>query len=235
MRLVDRVAVITGAGRGIGRAIALAFAAEGAQLVLAARSANELVAVAQAAQKLGRQVLPQATDVTDESAVAQLMERASAVFGRIDVLVNSAGGMARGGVEETSAAQWREILELNLTGTFLCCRAAVPIMRAQKSGNIINLAARAGREAAPAALAFAASKSGVVGLTVSLAEEVRKDGIRVNAICPAAVDTRLHAAAGPTDAPLVISADCVARAALYLASEDSSAVTGTALDVYGAA
>jgi NAD(P)-dependent dehydrogenase (short-subunit alcohol dehydrogenase family) len=235
MRLRDRVAVVTGAGRGIGRAIALGFAGEGAQLVLAARSANELVAVAQQVQNLGRQALPQVADVTDESAVLQLVERAYAVFGRIDILVNNAGSMTRGSLEDTSPAVWRELLEVNLTGAYLCCRAVLPIMRAQGGGGqIINVAARAGREASPDATAFSASKFGLVGLTKSLAEEVRREGIRVNAICPGAVDTRLHAESGRPAAGELISPDSVARAAIYLASDEAGAVTGAAIDVYGA-
>jgi NAD(P)-dependent dehydrogenase (short-subunit alcohol dehydrogenase family) len=234
MRLRDRVAVVTGAGRGIGRAIALGFAGEGAQLVLAARSANELVAVAQEVQSLGRQALPQVADVTDESSVVQLVDRARAVFGRIDILVNNAGSMARGSLEETPMPVWRALMEVNLTGVYLCCRAVLPIMRAQGGGQIINIAARAGREASPGATAFSVSKFGVVGLTKSLAEEVRREGIRVNAICPGAVDTRLHAEIGCAVAGGLIAPESVARAAIYLASDESGAVTGAAIDVYGA-
>jgi NAD(P)-dependent dehydrogenase (short-subunit alcohol dehydrogenase family) len=234
MRLRDRVAVVTGAGRGIGRAIAIGFAGEGAQLVLAARSANELVAVTQEVQSLGRHALPQVTDVTDESAVTQLVERARAVFGRIDVLVNNAGSLAQGSLEAMPVAAWREQLEVNLTGTFLCCRAVLPVMRAQGEGHIINVAARAGRDPSAGEAAFSAAKAGVVGLTKSLAAEVRAQGIRVNALCPSAVDTRLRAERGSSNPPALIDPERVARVAVFLASDESIAVSGAVIDVYGA-
>jgi 3-oxoacyl-[acyl-carrier protein] reductase len=236
MRLADRVALITGAGRGIGRAVALSFAEEGAHLALAARSVNELVEVAKDVQKLGPQALPQAADVTDESAVSQLVERARAVFGRIDILVNNAGVMPYGSLEQTNPAVWRHALEVNLTGAYLCTRAVLPIMIGQGDGAIVNIAARAGREAAPLEAAFAASKFGLIGLTRALAAEVREQGVRVNAICPGAVDTQLLRDSGkPFAAGDLLTPQDVARAAVYLASDESKSITGVALEVYGKA
>ncbi len=176
---------MTGAGRGVGRAIALELGREGCRLALAARSVDQVVSVANEVQTRGQQAIAVATDVTDERAVAVLIERTKAVFGRIDVLVNAVSLPHSGAYDELEKSQWDALLATNLTGPHLCMRTLVPIMREQGSGLILNVAEGPPPTPGAAASAYAAASAGVVGLTRALAAELAEAGIRVNAICPA--------------------------------------------------
>jgi 3-oxoacyl-[acyl-carrier protein] reductase len=191
----DQVIVITGASSGIGAATALAVAQRGARLSLLARSANKLELVADAARAEGAtEVLWQNCDVRDEAAVAEAIEKTATRFGRIDALINCAGLSLNGAVNGYALDDWRTVIDTNLTGTFLLCRAVLPVMQRQTSGGlrgqIINISSGAGRNGIKNMAAYCAAKFGVIGFTESLAHEVRNDDIRVAVLLPASTATR---------------------------------------------
>jgi 3-oxoacyl-[acyl-carrier protein] reductase len=190
----EQVVIITGASSGIGAATALALAQRGARLCLLARSIETLAEVADAALAQGAaDVLIQFCDVRDETSVNAAMAVAHARFGRIDALINSAGLSLNGAVNGYALADWQTVIETNLTGTFLCCRAVLPFMLQQAAeplrGQIINLSSGAGRNGIKNMAAYCAAKFGVIGFTESLAHEVRNDDIRVSVLLPASTAT----------------------------------------------
>jgi NAD(P)-dependent dehydrogenase (short-subunit alcohol dehydrogenase family) len=192
MRLADRVAVVTGAAKGMGGTISAALAAEGAHLVLAAREPGPLSALAEtlARRAGGRRALSVPTDVSDERQVAALARRAVDEFGRIDILVNAAGviGPIETPLHKIAPEDWDRVQNVNLRGVFLCCRAVVPTMIEQRSGKIINIAGTSGLRGYRYRAAYSSSKWGVRGLTRTLALEVGPYGVNVNAICPGVVE-----------------------------------------------
>ncbi len=192
MRLQDKVALITGAGRGIGRAIALAYAQEGARLVLAARSLDELERTAQAARTLGAVAGVIGVDVTDRVSVDAMAHQAAAQFGRIDILVNNAGIIGPvGALEDNDVAAWLRTIQVNLVGTYLCCRAVIPVMAAGGGGRIINLSG-SGATSAPYHLsAYGSSKAAIIRLTEILSLELADKNIQVNALGPGSIHTRM--------------------------------------------
>ena len=243
MRLKDKVALITGAGRGIGRAIALAYAGEGANLALAARSLNELEKTAQAAQSLGASTCIVSVDVTDQAAVDEMVRQALAHFGRIDFLVNNAGIVGPiGAVEDNDVESWLRTIQVNLVGTYLCCRAVIPAMAAGGGGRIINLSG-SGATSAPYHLsAYGSSKAAIIRLTEILSLELSDKNIQVNALGPGSIHTNMWEeitdgaqAVGDTElyefglqitggggAPI----DRAAELAVWLASDESKGLSG---------
>ncbi len=244
MRLKNRVALITGAASGIARATAELFAREGAIVVVAdaaVDAGNDTVARIQKAA--GRASFSR-VDVSDSKQVAHMVDTAIETCGRIDILFNGAAILAYGTIVETEEAMWNRMMAINLTGTFLCCRAVVPHMIRQGGGAIINVASTTGaHDASARAVAYVTSKGGVTLLTRALAIDHAHQGIRVNALCP-----------GPTDTPMLRNAltpeqlekfaktypmgrlarpEELASAALFLASDESSFVTGSAMYVDG--
>jgi 3-hydroxybutyrate dehydrogenase len=187
--LHGRGAVVTGAGRGIGEAVAMALAGAGVRVVLAARSVDQLASVADAISASGGEAHVVACDVTDERSVASLAAAARSRLGEVHILVNNAGIALSAKLENTSLADWNRVLAVNATGTFLCMRAFLPAMIEQEWGRIVNVASVAGLAGSRYIGAYAASKHAVIGLTRAVAQDVAGSGVTVNAVCPAFVDT----------------------------------------------
>jgi NADP-dependent 3-hydroxy acid dehydrogenase YdfG len=184
--ITDKTAVVTGAGRGIGRAIAIELARAGARVALAARSRSQLE---ETANIIGPSASVFPTDVRDRGQVEALIEQTSSAFGAIDILVNSAGLGIFGKVADFTDADFATVMDTNLRGTFYTCRAVLPSMIYRKAGHIINIASIAGKVGSANRAVYCASKFGVIGFTESLAEEVRQHGIRASVICPGSTDT----------------------------------------------
>ena len=187
--LQDKVAIVTGASKGIGRGIALALAARGARVVLAARDGDKLAQVARDIAALGGVAEAVVTDVLDEDDVVQLFDRVKETYGRLDILVNNAGMAVSGRIDELSLADWQRVQGVNVTGMFLCCRSAARIMKSQKSGRIINIGSISGQMPRVKSTPYTTSKFAVVGLTKALAVELRPFNIAVCAVHPGNVMT----------------------------------------------
>jgi NAD(P)-dependent dehydrogenase (short-subunit alcohol dehydrogenase family) len=190
-QLLDQVAVVTGASAGIGRAVAAAYAAEGAKVVLAARNQEKLAAVAAAIQAAGGEALAVPTDVTSEGDVANLFRRAVESFGRVDLLVNNAGVSVGGPPDELTLEAWQKVIDVNLTGAFLCSREALRVMKPQRCGRIINVGSVSAKVPRRNSAPYAASKFGLEGLTRSFALDAREFGISVSILQPGNTESEL--------------------------------------------
>lgn len=189
--LAGKVAVVTGASRGIGRAVALGLAQAGADVAVCARGASDLAETGRAIEAIGRKTLVVPTDVTDEAQVEDLAETVIGAFSRVDILVNNSGTVLVKPLLETETSEWRRVLETNLFGTYLCCRALGAHMVAQHSGRVINIASIDGLKGSANVTAYSASKGGVVALTRALALEWARHGVTVNAVAPGYFDTAM--------------------------------------------
>ncbi len=215
--LAGQVAIVTGGGRGIGRAIALALAEAGAAVVLAARSRQQLAAVAAEIRDAGGQALAVPTDVTQDTAVEALVEQVVGERGRIDVLVTAAGTGSFGPVAEAKASDWDAMLAVNLRAVMVSARAVLPVMLRQRSGTILNIASIAASRPIAGTAAYTATKAGVLGFSRVLAEELRTVGIRVGVLVPGAVDTPLwDSIPGGPDRARMLQPEDVARAAILM-------------------
>lgn len=193
MKLSSKVAIVTGAGRGIGEAVALAFAREGARLVLAARTLSQLQQVADRVTNLGGAAHIVPADVSNRADVARIVQAALDRYGRLDVLVNAAGVYGPiGPTWDVDIDEWLRAMHINLFGTFLCCHEAVPHMIERRSGKIVNFSGGGATAPLPRFSAYGVSKTAIVRLTETLAEEVKEFNIQVNAVAPGAVDTSLQ-------------------------------------------
>jgi len=249
--LKDRVAIVTGATSGIGKAVAIGFANFGANVVIVGRDAARANTVREAIEKIGRKAYTAITDVSKADDVARMRNEALNAFGRIDILVNSAGiAKIEGAAEECSEENWNQTIDTNLKGTFLCAQAVAPTMIKQKKGKIVNLASIDGILGVPREAAYCSSKGGIMALTRTLAVEWAKYNICVNAIAPMDVATEMHygwlkmlgpefGEYGRKRTPLsrargtIAQPDDIAAAALFLASDASDWITGHVLAVDG--
>jgi 3-oxoacyl-[acyl-carrier protein] reductase len=221
MSLEGKVALVTGAGRGIGKAIALDFAKNGADVVVAARTTAEIESVAGEIRKLGRQALAIPTDMTQESNIQNLVSQTHAKFGKIDILVNNAGVSDVGFIMEMKTEDWDRVLNVNLRGVFIATREVLQRMKEQKSGRIISISSGFGIEGQPTLAAYGASKAGVILFSDVLSKEVRF--VKVYVINPGLIDTKLAVRApGKKDPPEIIG-----PIATYLASDDCKLPSGT--------
>ena len=253
-RLAGRHALVTGAARGIGAEIARGLAADGARVTLLGRDAGRLQALADSlADAVGASARIAVADVADAAAVVRAFDAAAAAFGPITVLVNNAGQAESAPLLKTTDTLWAQMIAVNLTGTFLCSRAALPGMLASGRGRIVNIASTAGQRGYAYVAAYSAAKHGVVGLTRSLALEVAKRGVTVNAVCPGYTETdilrdsianvvaktgrseaeaRAQFAAGNPQGRIVQPAE-VADAVRWLCGPGAAAITGQTVSVSG--
>lgn len=255
MLLKEQVAIVTGAGRGIGRAIARRFAAEGAAVLVASRTAAEVEAVAAEIRKAGGRAAACTGDVSREDDCARIVEAAHQHFGRVDILVNNAGiyGPVKP-IEEVTPAEWDEAIAINLRSAFLLTRLVLPEMYARGSGAILNISSVSAKAAYPWGGAYAASKAAVLALTRTVAAEAARKGVRVNAICPGPVfETKMSQELGRAISKRLEmdeekqramfaegilqgraqTADEIAATALFLVSGEASGITGQAVNVDG--
>lgn len=220
-QLADKVAIITGAGTGIGKGIAHAFAKEGAKLVLASRKRENLEATAAELAPTGATVVVTPTDVTQESEVVALFEKTMQEFGRLDILVNNSGTFDGGPLEELSLATWQKVVDVNLTGPFLCSREAMKIMKKQKGGRIINIGSISAQMPRLNSSPYTTTKHGLVGLTKTTALEGRPHGVAASCLHPGNVMTeRRDASDTPQDQEPMMDRSEIAKAALAMASLD---------------
>jgi NAD(P)-dependent dehydrogenase (short-subunit alcohol dehydrogenase family) len=256
MKLAGQVAVVVGSGRGIGETIARTFAQEGAAVALVdlAKMKSELESIAQEISQKGGKAIAIVADCTDDSQVKKMVDETIKRWGKIDILVNSAG--LRGPlvpVQDITEEEWDTVLDVNLKAVFLCCRAVLKIMMQQKSGSIVSISGTAGREGMALRGSLCAAKWGLLGLTQTIAKEAGPSGIRANIICPGGMDepelrdmyAERAKGLGMEFSQLEKSVleltplrkyakhDEVAKAALFLASSDSSHTTGESLNVSG--
>jgi NAD(P)-dependent dehydrogenase (short-subunit alcohol dehydrogenase family) len=254
MKLENKVAIITGGGRGIGRGIALALARNGAHIVIGDIQPETAQQVAQNITELGRQSLVFEVDVTSNREVNTLVDGTIKEFGKINILVNNAGVIKRQLVSDMKEATWDEIIAVNLKGTYICSKAVIPYLIPQKEGKIINISSIAGKRGSFGLSAYCASKFGVIGFTQSLALELAQHNITVNAICPGIIETYMWTdVLTPSIAKQdhrskheswrnVIDAiplgrpqtpDDIGNMAVFLASDEARNITGQAINVCG--
>lgn len=242
--LEGKIAIVTGASRGIGRAIALGYARAGAQLVIASRNVPDLEQAAQEVSKLGHRPLEVPTDITKKEDVNNLIWKTQAQFGRIDILVNGPGMTINKPVLGTNEAEWDTIMNTNLRSFYLLCRACAPVMLEKKSGSIINMASPAGYRLVPRMPVYSISKAGVIMLTKALAYELGPHQVRVNAIAPGLANTEFsrlpennetYQAKRAQQIPMrrIAQPEDMVGAAIYLGSDASQYVNGTVLVVDG--
>jgi 3-oxoacyl-[acyl-carrier protein] reductase len=248
MRIEGKSALITGASRGIGRAIALRFAREGCDIAInyvaeAGRdNAAEAAGVAREIEALGQRAVCLEADVTDAEAVQTMVEQAVAALGKLDILVNNAGITRDRTLRKLSPDDWEAVLRVNLTGAFNCCQAVLPHMLQRGSGRIVSMASVVGQAGNFGQSNYAASKAGLIGFSKSLAREVARKGLTVNCVAPGFIDTEMTRAI-PEDVKTQILAQIplgkmglpedVANAALFLASDEASYITGHVISLNG--
>lgn len=241
-RLTDKVAIVTGAGSGIGKGIAEKFAAEGAIVIVTDLNGEAAQTVA---EQLGGTASAYAVDVTDRATIDAMVEGVLAEHGRIDVLVNNAGWDVGKPFVETDADLWSKVIAINYVGTLNTCHAVLPVMAQQNSGSIVNLSSDAGRVGSSGEAVYAGAKAGVVGFSKTIAREHARNQINVNVVCPGPTDTALFASMGGDNPKLregltraipfrrLGTPQDVANAVAFFASDEAAFITGQTLSVSG--
>ncbi|MGB9700664.1 MAG: SDR family NAD(P)-dependent oxidoreductase [Thermodesulfobacteriota bacterium] len=243
MDLAKKVAIVTGAGQGLGWAIAKRLADDGASLVIADINWERAQEKASLLQKMGREAMAIQVDVSRANEVSQMVAQVLEKFGRIDILVNNAGILGPYfPVEEYPEELWDQVIAVNLKGTFLCCRAVIPIMKKQGKGSIVNIASVAGKEGNANMAPYSASKGAIITLTKTLGKELATSHIRVNAVSPALLETEMTQSMTPEQRALLTSKipmgrlgkpEEVAAVVKFLVSDEASFVTGQCYDISG--
>lgn len=244
--LKGRVVIITGAGQGIGRVFAKAFAKAGSRVVIAELNEKRAASVSEEIMEAGGESLAVTTDVSDPNSINEMVEVVADDWGRIDVLINNAGifsTLEMRPFDQIPLDEWERVLRVNLTGPFLCARAVLPAMRKAKWGRIINIASGAVRLGRPNYMHYIATKAALAGMSLSMARELGPDNITVNAILPGATFTEIERkTVTPEQKERIIAMQCVPRAetpqdlvgiALFLASDASAFVTGQSINLDG--
>jgi len=240
--LKDKVAVITGASRGIGRIIALELAKQGAKVVLSARSAEALDKVVEEVQAAGSEALAVSGDVSNSNDAARLFSEAVAAYGKVDILVNNAGITRDGLIMRMKDEDWDSVMDINLKGAFFCSREAAKLMTKSRFGRIINISSVVGEMGNPGQANYCASKAGMLGMTKSMARELARRNVTVNAITPGFIETDMteelsekvrNELAAQIPLGRFGSSEDIAHAVLFLASDGAGYITGQTLGVNG--
>lgn len=224
-RLSGKIAIVTGASRGIGRAISIALAKEGATVVLVARAISKLHQTAENVRKAGGKAEIVVTELTQEKSIKNLIRVTAGKFGRLDILVNNAGVTHSAKLEETATEDWERCFQVNARAPFILCREALPLLKKAKAGYIINIASVVGVKGYPLQSAYTGSKHALRGMTISLAEELKGTNIRVHLLCPGGVDTELVRRVRPDikKSELIQPAE-IAELVVYLVTHKGNAV-----------
>ena len=224
-RLAGKVAIVTGASRGIGRAISIALAKEAATVVLAARSRRKLQETSNQVTETGGKAEVVVTELTEEESIKNLVRVTGEKFGRLDILVNNAGITHSAKLEETATEDWDRCMRVNTRAPFILCREALPLLRKAKAAHIINIASVVGVKGYPLQSAYTASKHALRGMTISLAEELKGSNIRVHLLCPGGVDTELVRKVRPDiKKNELIKPEEIAELVVYLVAHKGNAV-----------